>query len=492
MKLLLLSKRILLSVFLATFLINYTFSVAEESPELKEAFENIELEYHKLRFYLHPDLKGELTTDEVKNRLVKYVEDLNFIFAKQTIRRFTFNPDSNLVFTLVQPHSAYFPGGGCDMPRSGYEIWIHAVLTDNPLYGTYGGSASFDSSGAGVASRLKWDAIHDRDSLTGGSDELKQYWRQLNHITHEVEHIFGAGISEYYNLNIVKDSTMVEPIHHINLFDPEDLFWGQRQDYWADPLTINIWDNNLVGNPTTYEDLMNTIGFANVTVAIINSSSRRCLIETLPDLNMTQIYVTDEITGLPLTDTYVSIWKVRSVFPYTAELIVDNITDPLGMVEFEWGGTFSNFNNLFLVKAFHSGYESKAKWASIFDAQEEKMVHQNNHFPVHLSLRPVTGIVSSNGTTVETNILKQNYPNPFNSTTTITFSLEKTAKVNIKIYNSLGRLIRILVNETESIGENKIVWDGKDDIGQRVASGAYFYQVHTDNFTSTKKMILLQ
>ncbi|MDP3025162.1 MAG: T9SS type A sorting domain-containing protein [candidate division Zixibacteria bacterium] len=93
--------------------------------------------------------------------------------------------------------------------------------------------------------------------------------------------------------------------------------------------------------------------------------------------------------------------------------------------------------------------------------------------------------------------LGQNYPNPFNPTTTIQFrvgSLEfgRPLHTTLKIYNVLGQLVKTLVDE-EKLPENyNIIWDGKDDAGKDVASGIYFYQLKTKNYTATKKMVLLR
>lgn len=88
--------------------------------------------------------------------------------------------------------------------------------------------------------------------------------------------------------------------------------------------------------------------------------------------------------------------------------------------------------------------------------------------------------------------LSQNYPNPFNPSTTIEYSVQKAEKVQIEIFNTLGQSVRTLVNESKSIGEYSITWDGKDDNGKRLATGTYFYQLRVGDFTSTKKMLFLK
>lgn len=89
--------------------------------------------------------------------------------------------------------------------------------------------------------------------------------------------------------------------------------------------------------------------------------------------------------------------------------------------------------------------------------------------------------------------LMQNYPNPFNPATTIAYYLPKTTTVTLKVYDLLGREIKTLVNEKQSIGFKTAVWDGRNNSGVEVASGIYIYQLQLEhNHRMAKKMILLR
>ena len=91
------------------------------------------------------------------------------------------------------------------------------------------------------------------------------------------------------------------------------------------------------------------------------------------------------------------------------------------------------------------------------------------------------------------NSLAQNYPNPFNPTTTIAFTVKDQAHVNLKIYNVAGQLVKELVNDVRTPGITHVVsWDGRNNTGQSVSSGVYFYKLVTKDFTQTKKMVLLK
>ena len=92
--------------------------------------------------------------------------------------------------------------------------------------------------------------------------------------------------------------------------------------------------------------------------------------------------------------------------------------------------------------------------------------------------------------------LHQNYPNPFNPETQIRYTLPLHAKVQLKIYDILGRQVRTLVNENKAAGSYLKTWDGLDQSGNRVSSGLYFYRLEaksgSKSFTEQKKMLLVK
>jgi len=88
--------------------------------------------------------------------------------------------------------------------------------------------------------------------------------------------------------------------------------------------------------------------------------------------------------------------------------------------------------------------------------------------------------------------LQQNYPNPFNPSTTIRYSITTPENVSIKIYDIAGKLINEITREHNQAGEYEVIWNGKNNFGERVSSGAYFYQIVAGNYVQAKKMILLK
>jgi hypothetical protein len=88
--------------------------------------------------------------------------------------------------------------------------------------------------------------------------------------------------------------------------------------------------------------------------------------------------------------------------------------------------------------------------------------------------------------------LHDNYPNPFNPETVIGYSIPEACLVRLEIFNVLGQRIRTLVEEEQAAGTSEVVWDGKDETGDQVASGVYFYKLKAEDFSQTKKMVLIR
>jgi hypothetical protein len=93
--------------------------------------------------------------------------------------------------------------------------------------------------------------------------------------------------------------------------------------------------------------------------------------------------------------------------------------------------------------------------------------------------------------------LLQNYPNPFNPETWIPYWLPKDAHVTVIIYNADGQVVRVLNLGAKQAGEYVIrtkaaYWNGRDNLGEKVASGVYFYTLKAGEFSATRKMLIVK
>ena len=89
-------------------------------------------------------------------------------------------------------------------------------------------------------------------------------------------------------------------------------------------------------------------------------------------------------------------------------------------------------------------------------------------------------------------ILFDNFPEPFNSSTNIQFDIPNTAEIEISVYSLLGRKIRTLTDRTYEAGRYIISWNGRDESGNEVASGVYFYRLQMTGAVYSKKMLLIK
>ncbi len=83
--------------------------------------------------------------------------------------------------------------------------------------------------------------------------------------------------------------------------------------------------------------------------------------------------------------------------------------------------------------------------------------------------------------------LSQNYPNPFNPSTKIKFNIPQQSRVELKVYNVLGKEVMTLINDVKSAGGYEVEFDASS-----LASGTYFYKIQAGQFIDVKRMILIK
>ncbi len=133
-------------------------------------------------------------------------------------------------------------------------------------------------------------------------------------------------------------------------------------------------------------------------------------------------------------------------------------------------------------------------WYKLLDQSVDGLVSE--HGPISATpkangqnIEPVAGEFPSNFD------LKQNFPNPFNPNTTIQFEIPRqreTLNVSILVFNLLGQQIRNLYNGKLDGGTFRVHWNGRNDVGQIMPSGTYFYMIKSPAFVSVRKMIFMR
>ena len=114
-------------------------------------------------------------------------------------------------------------------------------------------------------------------------------------------------------------------------------------------------------------------------------------------------------------------------------------------------------------------------------------------------MNPTPGVTNTNELGLDDDVtipeqytLHQNYPNPFNPRTSIRYDLPDNERVNIIIYDMLGRQVKQLVDEYQDAGFKSIIWDATNDFGKPAATGVYLCKIQAGEYMQTKKMVLLK
>ncbi len=170
---------------------------------------------------------------------------------------------------------------------------------------------------------------------------------------------------------------------------------------------------------------------------------------------------------------------------------------------------FSDSGNVVIIgnfdvvqKPFFPGFSPFGKWYDFFSGDSsmfndpgasvtlgpgEFRIFSTQKFPTPAG-EPLVDVEETENTEIINSFnLQQNYPNPFNPATNISFSIQQTEFVTLKVYDVLGNEIKILVNEQKSPGSYNINFDGSG-----LSSGVYFYKIDAGTFRDVRKMILLK
>ncbi len=182
---------------------------------------------------------------------------------------------------------------------------------------------------------------------------------------------------------------------------------------------------------------------------------------------------------------------------YNQDILQDSLAvqiNPGWMEIFPREGVVHGGANEILNLKLRRNFLSKGMYQGdlVFKNWDENQVSPNSTIPVTLLIDSVTAVRERPASATLTFNLSQNYPNPFNQNTIIQYSLPKSSEVELVVFNLLGQKVRTLVNQTQKAGYKIVFWDGKNDKGEVVASGVYFYKLEYGDYRQTKKMLLLK
>ncbi|MFH0770315.1 MAG: hypothetical protein V1926_02960 [Candidatus Peregrinibacteria bacterium] len=331
-----------------------------------------------IRFMLDPALVDTSISD-VGQRLSRYVEDINKIYAKTTVRRFVFDPNVH-----VKIWDKPFPtGGGCYPLKSGYEY--HVFVQKSPKDFSYNGTSLcniFDNN-ALVTASYKWEKIWD-DNDIGTDEEARDdyYRRQLRAVIHELGHSHGLGLGEYYSLATLSDDTGIEPDLSVRLTNPDDRYWSSRKKVFNDPMfgmpPLETFMADMQFSPMSSKMINMTALDSDLTLCD-NANLLLCDVFEVRSGTQVPIQVIDEQTGQPVSGCSLKIFKVdagssKYELMDAPEIGTDATYNYIWQGEGATTSLHASTNLVRLVKAACPGYMPGGEWISVFDLQAAKVM----------------------------------------------------------------------------------------------------------------------
>ncbi|HEV2885170.1 MAG TPA: hypothetical protein VGW36_09950, partial [Pyrinomonadaceae bacterium] len=344
--------------------------------------------------FLHSDLVNGLPTAELQARLSQYAAHLQTIWERESLHRFVFNPATDISIVYASPFSGWTTP---PLPEYGFEVWAYAHAGATNYYGSNGAFATVDISGAAGVDAMHWTQIYDPSTLVAGSTELSEYWKQIDILTRELERVFGAGLGGYDSARELPDLTGVAPLYTVDYFTAADPFWNAHSDFWGDPLLGSAWNNYRIDSPTALPALLDSVRFSATSRGIIDGCYRNAAwgytLATLPDISHVRVTVVDANTRQPISGATLRMWQRPTPTGFVG---AEEWAQPIGTsgtFEFSWMGTntwspFNSYDNAKLLKAYAPGYQPKAQWEWIYDAQRVKTVDNLDVWNITVALDP--------------------------------------------------------------------------------------------------------
>ena len=158
--------------------------------------------------------------------------------------------------------------------------------------------------------------------------------------------------------------------------------------------------------------------------------------------------------------------------------VYEDITDTtFGISAYEYATLMTNLN----LPRWNMDYFIEASDEEFTIVSEEgEFVFENTSLSIEGEIIP------------EVFALHQNYPNPFNPITSLRYDLPEDGLVNITIYDMMGRIVKTLVNGSQTAGYKSIKWNATNDRNEPVSAGLYLYTIQAGEFRQTKKIVLLK
>jgi len=302
-------------------------------------------------------------------------------------------------------------------------------------------------------------------------------------------------IEQVDDILISEDSTAVVFLNAVDI-DTDDLMYNF---YPTQP----VFNFNHSGDSLYITPFMNWNGQVNLSIFVSDGDNSDNI-----SLNITVVSVNDppEEFGLispTVLDTFQISTTTDETIPFTWEPSFDvdsDVTYKLTVTLDYFGNVFTNeYEDIIDTTTAIAGYEyailmtnlNLPRWNMdyVIEASDEEfaIVSDEGQFVFENTSLSIYGEIIP-----EVFALHQNYPNPFNPITSLRYDLPEDGLVNITIYDMMGRIVKTLINGSQTAGYKSIRWNATNDRNEPVSAGLYLYTIQIGEFRQTKKMVLLK
>ena len=260
---------------------------------------------------------------------------------------------------------------------------------------------------------------------------------------------------------------------------------------------INFYSADV--NSDSYINVIDIIGVVNIILG--NPLQRECVVENL-DVNMPKNYTLDDD---------------ETVIPIDISWSNGNVGGVEVIIETQNAEILDIYTDIEDANVFYNAIDD-TKTKCIIVSLDDNIIDAENYFQIFVNLQTeneqaylsINDMIISDqfGNEIETMLnndetelfvlpdnfnLGQNYPNPFNPTTEIRLELPSNVIADIAVFNIRGQVVRDIMTSKElSGGYHTIVWDGKDNVGNEVTSGVYFFKFISQEYSVSRKMTVLR
>ena len=383
--------------------------------------------------------------------------------------------------------------GGVEVMNYPWDTWIRRHADDNwlQLVSRQYADTAHAHSPSGYMTFMNNGITNGYDwyTISGGRQDYMTYFRHGREITME--------ISDSYIL----------PASQL------PAFWEYNKRSFLNYIEQTLYGirgvvTDTVGNPIRAKVLIagHDLDSSEVYSDSINGNYHRMIFAGNYNLTFTAPHYFDTtITGVSVANKSTTILNVEMIplEPVPVELISFNANVQDGKVNLFWS-TATEINNQgfeiqrklenseWTLRGFKNGAGTTTEPQSysfsddITDVNAKSIYYRLKQIDFDGSYEYSDEVFVTNLTPTKF-VLEQNYPNPFNPTTTIKYSIAGEGIVTLKVFNTIGEEVALLVNETKLAGNYEVEFDASG-----LSSGIYLYRLHSGNFVQTRKMLLLK